>query len=85
VFDLHSRQIKWSQHLDLTTQEASYKAFIYSCARQCGGAGVAGVARAGVGGWGGWGLDGSSPAPASIALYSATPALRQQQSQNRLF
>lgn len=30
VFDLHTRAIKWSQHLDLSTRYTRYKAFAYS-------------------------------------------------------
>lgn len=30
VFDLHMRQVKWIQHLDLSTDVTSYRAYIYS-------------------------------------------------------
>ena len=30
VFDLHHRQVKWTQHLDLSTDLTSYRAYIYS-------------------------------------------------------
>ncbi len=30
VFDLHSRILKWSQHLDLTTDNTTFKAHIFS-------------------------------------------------------
>jgi len=30
VFDLHSRVLKWSQHLDLTTDNTTFKAHIFS-------------------------------------------------------
>ena len=30
VFDLHTRGIKWSQHLDLSTDHTQFRAYIYS-------------------------------------------------------
>ncbi len=30
VFDLHRRSVKWSQHLDLSTDHTSFKAYAYS-------------------------------------------------------
>ncbi|GJP35206.1 hypothetical protein CLOM_g19716 [Closterium sp. NIES-68] len=30
VFDLHTQQLKWSQHLDLTTDSTQFRAYIYS-------------------------------------------------------
>ncbi|CAI5525941.1 unnamed protein product [Closterium sp. Naga37s-1] len=30
VFDLHTQQVKWSQHLDLTTDSTQFRAYIYS-------------------------------------------------------
>ncbi len=30
VFDLHLRQVKWVQHLDLSTDLTSFRAYIYS-------------------------------------------------------
>lgn len=30
VFDLHMREIKWIQHLDLSTDYTQYRAYIYS-------------------------------------------------------
>lgn len=30
VFSLHTRQIKWIQHLDLSTDHTLYRAYIYS-------------------------------------------------------
>lgn len=30
VFDLHNRQLKWTQHLDLSTDHTQFRAYIYS-------------------------------------------------------
>lgn len=30
MFDLHTRALKWSQHLDLTTEATTFKAHMFS-------------------------------------------------------
>ena len=30
VFDIHTRAVKWRQHLDLSTDSTSFRAYIYS-------------------------------------------------------